>query len=131
MIVSCFGGVYLALRGVHIANNSNINIRNIGQSSDSLSGALQCITDRIPCCFIDLESGTCQTELNWSKLGTTSTTAFYRSRRDNGEVSLNRPSDVTSPFGLFCCVVPDATGNDQTLCVNTDMLHILYHYFLS
>ena len=44
MIVSCFGGVYLALRGVHITNNSNINIRNIGQSSDSLSGALQCIS---------------------------------------------------------------------------------------
>ena len=44
-------GVYLALRGAYIANNSNINIRNIGQSSDSPNGALQCITDRVICCL--------------------------------------------------------------------------------
>ena len=33
-------------------------------------------------------------------------------------MSLNRPSDVMSPTGLFCCEVPDATDTDQTLCVN-------------
>ena len=54
--------------------------------------------------------------------GTTSTTAFYRSRGANGEVSLNRPSGVESPTGQFCCEVPDATNTNQTLCVNIGIL---------
>ena len=43
-----FAGVYLVLKGHFIANNSHINIRSIGQSSDSPNGALQCITDKSP-----------------------------------------------------------------------------------
>ena len=56
--------------------------------------------------------------------GTTSTTAFYRIRGANGEVSLNRPSGIESPTacGRFCCEVPDATNINQTLCVNIGML---------
>ena len=50
--------------------------------------------------------------------GTTSTTTFYRTRGDNGEVFLNRASGIESPTGLFCCEVPDATDTNQTLCVN-------------
>ena len=46
-----FSGVYLALRGVHITNNSNINISSIGQTSDNPNGALQCaVTDNPRCC---------------------------------------------------------------------------------
>ena len=119
-------GVYLALRGEHIANNSNINIRNIGQSSDDPNSALQCITDRIPCCLSQsprlgewyLPNGTLI-------LRGTSTTTFYRNREDNGEVSLNRPSDVMSPTGRFCCEVPDDTDTNQTLCVNIGKLYQL------
>ena len=115
-------GVYLALRGVFIANNSNTNIRNIGQSHN---GALQCITDRTPCCFSqDPKLGEWYLPNGQLVQGTTSTTAFYRNRGDNGEVSLNRPSDVESPIGLFCCELPDATNTNQTLCVNIGELLI-------
>ena len=121
-------GVYLTLRGVHIANNSNINIRNIGQTSDNPNGALQCITDKTRCCLSQnprlgewyLPNGVLVQE-------TTSTSAFYRTREDNGEVSLNRPNGVLSPNGLFCCEVPDATNTNQTLCVNSGMLHINFY----
>ena len=116
-----YPGVYLALKDVFYANNSNINIRNIGNDSDSPNGALQCITDRMPCCFSsDHRFGECTWYLpNGEPVqGTTTTIAFYRNRGDNGEVFLNRPSDVMSPFGQFCCEVPDATSTDQTLCVN-------------
>ena len=49
--------------------------------------------------------------------GVNSPAVFYRNRRDNGEVSLNRPSGVMSPTGQFCCQVPDAVNVTQTLCV--------------
>ena len=112
-------GVYLALRGIHITNNSNINIRNIGQTSDDPNGALLCITDKIPCC-LSQNPGLGEWYLPNEDLvqGTTSSTAFYRSRGDNGEVSLNRPSGVESPTGEFCCEVPDYVDTNQTLCVN-------------
>ena len=111
-------GVYLALRGVHITNNSNINIRNIGQSSDSPNGALQCITDNLQCCSQNAGRGEWYQPNGALVQGTTSTTAFYRTRGANGEVFLNRPSGVESPIGFFCCEVSDATSTIQTLCVN-------------
>ena len=118
-----FSGVYLALRNVHIMNNSNINIKNIGQSSDNPNGALECITDRMS----PNPSGEWYLPNRAPVMqGSTSSTAFYRSRGDNGEVSLNRPSDVELPTGLFCCEVPDATSTSQTLCVNISMLHTVY-----
>ena len=119
-----FLGVYLALRGVFIANNSQVNIRNIGQSSDSPNGALQCITDKIPCCSQNPRHGEWYLPNGALVHGTISTITFYRNRGDNGEVSLNRPSDIMMPSGLLCCEVPDATDTNQTLCVNIGELHI-------
>ena len=112
-------GVYLALRGAYVANNSNINIRSIGQSSDRPNGALQCITDRMPCCLRQnprLNLGEWYLPNRQLVQGSTSTAVFYRNRGNNGEVSLNRPSDVMSPAGRFCCEVSDATDTNQTLC---------------
>ena len=85
--------------------------------SASLTGCLA-----VSLWIIYLDSGTYQME-KLIQAGTTSSTKFYRNRGDSGEVSLNRPSNVTSPFGLFCCEVPDATGTNQTLCVNIGMFH--------
>ena len=100
-------GVYLALRGVFIANNSQVNIRIIGQSSDSPIGALQCITDRIPCCATPPNRrGEWYLPNGALVQGTASTTVFYRNRGDNGEVSLNRHSDVihTESLSDVCCI---------------------------
>ena len=44
---------------------------------------------------------------------------FHRNRDNNGNVNLFRVSHtVMSPTGRFCCEVEDATGTNQTLCVN-------------
>ena len=126
-------GVYLALSGVHITSNSNINIRNIGQTSDNPNGALQCISDNLRCCSQNPGLGEWYQPNGALVQGTTSTTAFYRTRGANGEVSLNRPSDVESPTGQFCCEVPDGTNTNRRLCVNIGMLHIIiivYMYYM-
>ena len=113
-----FPGVYLALRDEHIANNSYINTRNIGQTSDDPNGALQCITDRMMCCSQNPRRGEWYLPNGSLVQGTASSVSFYRNRGGNGEVFLNRPSGVESPTGLFCCEVPDDTNTNQTLCVN-------------
>ena len=119
--------VYLALRGIFIANNSQVNIRNIGQSYDNPTSALQCITDRTPCCLSqNPRHGEWYQPSGALVQGTTSNTTFYRNRGDNGEVFLNRPSDVMSPTGQFCCEVPDATDTNQTLCVSIGEISLYF-----
>ena len=117
-------GVYLFLKGTVYANNSIINITEIGETDTSISppqnsnNGLQCITDRRPCCrFVGGRVG------EWffpSGIMVPSGTGptFYRSRgRDDGTVSLNRANtNVMMPTGLFCCVVPDATDVMQRIC---------------
>ena len=126
-----FAGVYLALRNqLFIANNTQINIRSIGLSSDNPNGALQCITDRKHCCY-DLSHRHGEWYLpngmvvhhQWD-----GDVGFYRNRGDNGRVYLNHPTinDTTtmSPTGRFCCEVPDATGVNQTICALIGKLNI-------
>ena len=112
-----FSGVYLALRGDFISNNSNVNILSIGQTSSNSTSALECITDRNPCC-LSQNHGEWYLPNGEIVQGVTSIMTFYRTRGDNGEVSLNRPTDVMSPIGQFCCDVLDATDTSITLCVN-------------
>ena len=87
-------------------------------SSDDANNALQCITDEKPCCFSqNPQHGEWYLPNGMLVQGTTSDTAFFRSRGDNGEVYLNRPNNGSLPqTGRFCCEVPDATGSNQALC---------------
>ena len=105
---------------MNCTNNSVVPVTEIEQTTTSNNG-LQCITDRRPCCatppnrhgewFFPDNDGVVPTQAG--------ATTFYRNRGDDGTVNLNRlNSDVMMPTGRFCCVVPDATGVDQTLCVN-------------
>ena len=116
-----YTGVYLSLNGTNYTNNSVILITEIGQTNYySMEGnALQCITDRRPCCATPYGYGQwyfpnyVQVQSYWYA------TSFYRNRGDDGTVNLNRFNDsVMMPTGRFCCVVPDATGVIQTLCAN-------------
>ena len=115
-------GVYVSLKGVVYANNSVIPITEIGETDDTSNTGLQCITDRSPCC---------QTQPNrfgvwYFPDGMTTVpgpiqnpTTFGRTRGDDGTVNLNRVNaNIMMPTGLFCCVVPDATEVDQTVCAN-------------
>ena len=118
-----FTGVHLALRNQFISNNTQVNIRSIGLSSDSPNGALQCITDKNPCCFSSPHRrGEWYLPNRMLVLYQASqlNVGFYRSRGDNGRVYLNRltSNNITqSPNGRFCCEVPDATDTNQILCV--------------
>ena len=119
-----FAGVYLALRNQFIANNTQINIRSIGQYSDNPNGALQCITDRKPCC-LSLRYGVWHLpngmHVPTRGFGSESDLEFYRNREDNGKVYLNCPANnsitAMTPVGQFCCEVSDATNTTQILCI--------------
>ena len=115
-------GVYLSLNKVVYPNNTFIPITKIGRSSSySSKNALLCVTDKRPCCssvgvrigewFFPDGAGTVPILDNAN--------TFYRNRRDDGSINLNRLSDdVMMPTGKFCCVVPDATNTNVTLCAN-------------
>ena len=126
-----FIGIYLTLRNQYIANNSQINIESITESTDISNGALQCITDMSPCCQgQDPQRGEWYLPNGELVQGTTTTTAFYRSRGNNGEVFLNRPSMVMSPTGRYCCEVANAANENQTLCVIIGKIFIKKCYIL-
>ena len=109
------------LNKVIYPNNSIIPITEIGQSSNNK--ALQCVTDKISCCRA---KATRAGEWFFPESGETvpikdfvNTTTFYRNRRNDGTVNLNRvDNNVTMPTGKFCCVVPDATNTNVTVCAN-------------
>ena len=121
-------GVYLSLNGVVYANNSLIAITEIGETDSSTSppqnNGVQCITGRMPCCtgpnfrlgdWLFPDGGVVPSR--------SSATSFYRNRGTDGSVNLNHfNSNTTHPTGLFCCVVPDATDVNQTLCINISKL---------
>ena len=120
-------GVYLSLRGTVYANNSAIQITEIGETGTvtmppppNSNNGLQCITDRMPCCAARTNRFGQWQFPNKTNIGIIGTTAsFYRNRGDDGTVNLNRVSDdVMMPTGLFCCIVPDVTEVDQTVCAN-------------
>ena len=103
------------------ANNSVISISEIGETDrfnpSLMNNAVQCVTDRKPCCRSGVERGQWFFPGGEEVLAQSST--FYQSRGDNdGTINLNRMDNVVLPAGLFCCVVPDAVNVEQTLCVN-------------
>ena len=123
IVLLCYmcAGVYLSLRGVVYANNSAIQITEIGETNTTSNTGLQCITDKMPCCLTEPDRFG---EWFFPDRVTTvpaqgGATTFYRNRGDDGTVNLNRlDANVFMPTGLFCCVVPDAAGDTQHLCAN-------------
>ena len=111
-------GVYLLQREVVYSNNSFIFIGGATQ-------ALQCITDRRPCCAAFMArtgewffpNGSLVPVQGTVKDGNRATT-FYRDRGDDGTVNLNRVNaNVMMPTGLFCCEVSNALNITQRLCI--------------
>lgn len=127
-------GPYLLLKGMVYPNNSVIFLSEIGQYDYNYpaiqNDVLQCVTDLKPCCYNwhnrepqylysrqwYYPNGTEVYIQHYSKeLGH----AFYRNRGPEGNVNLNIHSNArTFQTGLFCCVIPDANWNNQSLCAN-------------
>ena len=107
--------MFLSLRGQSIANNSYVNINDIGEYED----ALLCHSDKPGCC-----SGPPNRAGEWYYPNGTRVETMGRSDdefyRDRGTqvVRLNhRPGSFTER-GLFRCEVPDASNINQRIYMN-------------
>ena len=102
-------------------NEGAIGIKAI-RTADELREHVVCTSDRMPCCQDPPRYG------EWyfpngsqvkHKTDPGGAVAFHRRRDNVGNVHLLRTHiNVTSPTGKFCCEVEDATGRNQTLCIN-------------
>ena len=110
--------MYVVLKGRRYANNSYIQINDIGKGRDN---ALLCFTDLSNCCqsqgsrgvlgdwFYPNRSAVHLKDLN---------TNFYRNRGPSVIRLHWRNYSMLTPTGEFCCVVPDAASVNITTCVN-------------
>ena len=112
------------MKGKVYANNSIIPIAEIGETDTSAgtiqNNGLQCITDKMPCCMGTSLGEWIYHDTNRKVPVQDIATNFYVDRGlNNGAVNLNHlNNNITSLTGLFCCMVPDADDNIQTLCVD-------------
>lgn len=123
------------MRGVIYNNNSIICITEIGEVESATNNALQCITDRMPCCQTPPNRYGEWYFPNGELVGLRQNrpdpfNTFYRNRGDDGAVNLNHVGSTlnrtNSPVGLFCCRVPDSTNVIQQICVYIgEFLHVL------
>lgn len=98
------------------------------------NNALQCISDRVPCCRAGhMFSGQWYFP-NMSLVPGRLRGAgdYYRNRgRNDGTVNLNRAStDIISPTGRFCCRIPDTTDATVTLCAIIGKYRIVLVYYI-
>ena len=115
-----------SLSGTVYFNNSVIPITDIG--TEGSSTPMVCITDLRPCCRMGTGAATIVAGHWYYPNGTevegNGTYArlrnFFRTRGYNdGTVNLfRRNNGITSPFGRYCCEIPDTNMVDQTLCAN-------------
>ena len=101
-------GVGLYLDRNQLANNSLVNLEDIGEGDC----ALICYTNASGCCKSSRAG-----EWYFPDDSVVKTSGamedFYRSREEM-MVSLNRRNDATSPTGIYCCDIPGSNGN---MCV--------------
>ena len=132
-------GIYLSLGGRIYSNNSIIPITDIigrGTSAVPSDNALQCITDKKPCCYeVPNRHGEWYypdgSQILYQSYAIEADLPFFRNRGDDGTVNLNRVnSRIMFTTGKFCCVVPNSIGVYQTLCayLSKILLLILYVY---
>ena len=121
-------GIYLSFNRTVIANKSVIQITEIGgmDTYTAQESGVQCITDRMPCCWKhQFRAGEWLFPNGSNVPAQGSATVFYRNRGDDGTVNLNLlNSDFPLPLltGLFCCVMPDANDVIQTVCADISKL---------
>ena len=121
-LLSC-PDIRLLLNGTVYANNSVIPITDIGVEGSNTP--LICNTDRRPCCRIPFDSSSLMGEWHYPNGSIVPGNGddegkyfFFRTRGDqDGTVNLfRRNNDIVSPFGSYCCEIPDDSGVDQMLC---------------
>ena len=111
--------MFLSLNRHPIANNSYVDVNDIGEYDD----ALLCHTDKPDCCYpyYGLRVGEWYYP-NGSRVRIQGgyQDEFYRNRGAQ-IVRLNRRQGTFTARGLFRCEVPDINNNIQTVYVNIGM----------
>ena len=106
-------------------NNSVIPITDIGV--EETTTPLICNTDLRPCCRIPFDPNSLIGEWHYPNGSIVPGNGinegrffFFRTRGDqDGTVNLfRRNNDIISPFGWYCCEIPDSSGTDQRICTN-------------
>ena len=116
----------MSLHGVDIANNSYVNVNDIGVEDHD---ALLCHTDNQNCCTNMIgqrragdwysPNGTTVANMGYNVyMGHSS--YFFRSR--GTQTVLLRRESYPSETGKFCCEVPNAYNSIQSICANVGML---------
>ena len=127
----CTPGVRFILSGAVYFNNSVIIITDIGTET-TWTSPLVCLTDFRPCCRGRYAADQ-PVVGEWyypngsmvpGRNGFGQIYAFFRARGENdGTVNLfRRNNGITSPFGRYCCEIPDISNIFRTLCVNLGKL---------
>ena len=122
-------GVTLSLNGADIANNSYVNVHDIGDTEEN---ALLCQTDEINCCKSPragewyFQDGT-TVKNNDDSMAASLDNFFYRDRGDR----VVRLKGVGNPHqrGLFWCEVPTQYNGNQSIFVNIGMYNNYYTRF--
>ena len=106
-------GVGLYLDGNQLANNSLVNLADIGERDC----ALICYTSSSDCCVPPVKAGEWYFP-NGSALRIEGDMKdFYRDRKEM-TVRLNRRNNAMGPTGRFyCCDIPSSNGSIMKLCV--------------
>ena len=113
------GGVRLSLKGAAIANNSFVDVDDIG---DNNGNALLCHTDKIDCCPGNTAAGDWYFP-NESRVKSIidnmrlKLASYFSRSRGTSVVRLIRVGAPTER-GRFYCQVPNASGVIQTISVN-------------
>ena len=119
-------GVYLSLKGDYLANNSYVDVDDIGEQES----ALICHTNKTDCCRSDpiragewyFPNGSRVQDGHWNQQFSGVNEYFYRNRGEK-IVRLNRYGNSPLERGHFYCELPDANEIDKTLHVNISELY--------
>ena len=115
----------LTLNGTAISNDSYVLISDIGIDSTGL----HCNTNRNDCCHASNHpNGVAQGHwfypdgrevMSFVTENTVSPASgnFFFRNRSTGIVRLNRNGNPERDRGRFCCKIPDASGEPETVCV--------------
>ena len=111
-----FAGLSIEFMGVIYANNTAINITDVGIAD---SEAVLCTTNLTTCCDFTKEHTGNWIYPNGTYAGNRpSRHDIFRSRGDM-VVRLHKMENVTSPAGQYCCEVPtmDNPSSDSRICI--------------
>ena len=117
------GRVTLSLNGTTIANNSYVDVRDIGDTDDN---ALHCQTDKMNCCESPPNRAgewyypNVTTVKNHDDSMAASPNNYFYRNRGQSVVRLKRVENP-SQRGLFWCEVPTLNNENETIFVNIGM----------